>query len=168
VVFTGAKTAANPSGLPSGTSEMNAMMAALQAAYTGSDIKSNQNVATLMNVASGSFATFGTSVVSAQLGGNTVSGGGSGIIPDTLVSGACTGLPANAAFFNSTVSYSLTNASGGTSLNAVTAGYSASPATNTCQWKCGTGNNYVGGVCEVPLYAFTNHTFTPCGATGRS
>jgi prepilin-type N-terminal cleavage/methylation domain-containing protein len=34
VVFTGAKTAANPSGLPSSTAEMNAMMTALQAAYT--------------------------------------------------------------------------------------------------------------------------------------
>jgi hypothetical protein len=55
-----------------------------------------------------------------------------------LVSGACTNLSANATFYNSTENYSLTNADIGTTLNAVTAGYSASPAANTCQWKCGS------------------------------
>ena len=150
VVHSGAKTVSNPSGLPASAADLNAMVAALQAAYSGSDIRSNQNIATLMNTSSGSFASFGTSLVSAQLGGSAGGGGGGGTV-NTLVDGACTGLPTGSVYFNTTASYSLSSASGGTSLNAVTAGYFASPATNTCQYKCNTGWGYAwdGSACAL-------------------
>jgi prepilin-type N-terminal cleavage/methylation domain-containing protein len=86
VVHSGAKTVSNPSGLPASAADLNAMVAALQAAYAGSDIRSNQNIATLMNASSGSFASFGTSLVSAQLGGGA--GGGNPSITQSQVSEA--------------------------------------------------------------------------------
>jgi hypothetical protein len=69
VVHSGAKTVSNPSGLPASAADLNAMVAALQAAYAGSDLRSNQGVSALLGTSSGSFASFGTSLVSAQLGG---------------------------------------------------------------------------------------------------
>jgi hypothetical protein len=46
-------------------------MLALRNAYSGSDIAGYQNIATLMATESGSLGTFGSIVVSAQLGGRT-------------------------------------------------------------------------------------------------
>lgn len=64
-----------------------------------------------------------------------------------FVSGACTGLPGNAAYYNSTTSYSLVAAANGTTLVATSAGYSASPTANTCQYKCGSGYGWNGSSC---------------------
>ncbi len=65
----------------------------------------------------------------------------------SLVSGACTGLPANAVYYGSATGYTLTGASSGTPLSAVTAGYSATPTANTCQYACATGYSYMNGSC---------------------
>ncbi|MDD2745135.1 MAG: hypothetical protein PHU93_01230, partial [Candidatus Gracilibacteria bacterium] len=54
--------------------------------------------------------------------------------------------PSNAVYFNNTASYSVAGAS---TLSAVTAGYSASPVTNTCQFKCGGGFSWNGGSCVI-------------------
>ncbi len=98
VVHSGAKTASNPSGLPDTSTGTYNMMVALRAAYGSSDILGNQNVATLMNTATGNLISFGTSLVSAQLGGSAVSGGGGGGNTNN-VSGACSNRPANALFY---------------------------------------------------------------------
>lgn len=79
----------------------------------------------------------------------------------TTVSWSCTGLPTNAWYYNSSTSYSLSSASAGTTLNAVTAWYQASPSNNTCQWKCQTGFMQVWNSCvnlsNINIY---NMTFT--------
>ncbi|MDD2745337.1 MAG: hypothetical protein PHU93_02255, partial [Candidatus Gracilibacteria bacterium] len=87
----------------------------------------------------------GVNLVKNELGISGVSGGPENT--DTTVSGTCTSLPSNAVYFNNTTNYSLVSAPSGTSLSAVTAGYSASPVTNTCQFKCGGGFSWNGGSC---------------------
>ncbi len=70
-----------------------------------------------------------------------------GSIP-TLITGACTSLPANAFYYGSGSSYSVSNAPVGSLLTAV---FSAStPSTNTCQFNCGSGYVWNGTACLVP------------------
>lgn len=68
------------------------------------------------------------------------------------VNWSCTNLPTNAVFYNNTGSYSLTNASGWTTLNALTAWYLASPTINTCQFKCNSWytNSWSTCVSSIP------------------
>jgi hypothetical protein len=92
--YTGSKTTKNPTGLPSSTSEITNMMKALQGAYSGSDITSNQNVAKLLATTSTeTLVELGKSVIVAQFGGSVgTSRDGEG--SNSKVSGNCTGLPA--------------------------------------------------------------------------
>ncbi len=53
-------------------------------------------------------------------------------------------------------SYSLAAAPGGTTLSAVTAGYSATPTTNTCQYNCATNYGWNGSACVNVSGACTN------------
>lgn len=69
VVFTGSKANAGETGLPSSTAEITTMMNALQAAYTGSDIKSTGNIGELLNASGNTLVALGTGVVKDQLGG---------------------------------------------------------------------------------------------------
>ena len=62
VVFTGSK-------LPSTSTEISAMMTALQLAYSGSDIRTHQGVATVMSATGSTFDSFGSTLVTSQLGG---------------------------------------------------------------------------------------------------
>jgi hypothetical protein len=56
------------SSLPSSSAEITAMMTNLQNAYSGSDIRNNQAIASLMATSVGnSLATLGTSIISNQL-----------------------------------------------------------------------------------------------------
>ena len=101
-------------------------------------------------------AAVGTSLTAAYTGGTVVANtcqfncatnygwSGSACVN---VSGACTGLPSNSVYYNNTASYSLANAPYGTTLVATTAGYSASPTVNTCQYGCASGYGWVGGSC---------------------
>ncbi len=63
-----------------------------------------------------------------------------------LVNGICTGILSNAVYTNSLTSYSIQNASVGTSLIAA---YSASPTTNTCQFNCASGYTWTGTGCTL-------------------
>ncbi len=69
------------------------------------------------------------------------------ITPPVTVSGVCINLPANALFYSATGSYSLVNATGGTTLDAITAGYTATPPVNTCQYNCNSGYSWNGTSC---------------------
>ncbi|MDD2745425.1 MAG: hypothetical protein PHU93_02710, partial [Candidatus Gracilibacteria bacterium] len=69
--------------------------------------------------------------------------------------------PSNAVYFNNTASYSVAGAS---TLSAVTAGYSASPVTNTCQFKCGNSSSWIGGSC-VPQVTWNGYVFRPYDVT---
>ncbi len=75
VVYSGAKVPSNPSGLPDTGTGIYNMMVALKSIYGASDIQGNQSIATLINTATGSLAAFGTSIISAQLGGSSGGGG---------------------------------------------------------------------------------------------
>ncbi len=70
------------------------------------------------------------------------------------VNWACSSLPTWALYYNSTISYSLVNAPNWTSLVATTAWYSATPTSNTCQYKCDTANWYSrnGSGCSIPRW----------------
>jgi hypothetical protein len=68
VVFSGSKTAGNPSGLPASASEITDMMVALRGSYSTSDIRSNQNIAALVATSTGSLTEFGRSMLTSQLG----------------------------------------------------------------------------------------------------
>ena len=46
------------------------MMANLRNAYSGSDIRANQNIAAVISANTGTLATLGSSIIAAQLGGN--------------------------------------------------------------------------------------------------
>ncbi|MDD2745871.1 MAG: hypothetical protein PHU93_05010, partial [Candidatus Gracilibacteria bacterium] len=150
------------------STEITSLMTSLKNTYTSSgapDVKSNTSIASLLTMNTGSLSELGVNLVKNELGISGVSGGPENT--DTTVSGTCTSLPSNAVYFSNTASYSLVSAPSGTSLSAVTAGYSASPVTNTCQFKCGGGFSWNGGSCgETPLYTFTSHTFTNCGQVG--
>ncbi|NUJ98366.1 BspA family leucine-rich repeat surface protein, partial [Candidatus Gracilibacteria bacterium] len=75
--------------------------------------------------------------------------GSSCIISETLVSGHCTSLPTNALYYNNSSNYSLVDAPSGTSLDALSAGYSSSPDDNTCQFKCNSGYSWNGSSCII-------------------
>lgn len=121
-------------GAPSTYSDAVVMLMALQNAYSGAtDIKNNQNIATLLAASSNeALATLAQTVVNDQLDGNLEKNGGGNI----SLSGACTTIPSGAVLFNGTTSYSPTSA---LTLNATSAGYSMTPTTNTCQWTCNVG-----------------------------
>lgn len=78
LIFSGAKTTTNPSGLPDTSTGVITMMSTLKSIYGVSDIQNLQQVATLINTSTGSLSTFGTSIISTQLGGSAVSTGGGG------------------------------------------------------------------------------------------
>lgn len=133
VVFSGANLPKDDS-----SGQLTAMVNSLKAAYTGSDIVSNSAISSLMSTATGSLGTMGTNILVYQLGGT--SGGGS----NGLVSGQCSGLPANAAYYGSAASYSLSSAPAGTSLSASGV---TTPAANTCQFSCSSGYSLNGNSC---------------------
>jgi hypothetical protein len=58
------------SSLPPGSAEIETMMANLRNAYSGSDIRANQNIAAVISANTGTLATLGSSIIAAQLGGN--------------------------------------------------------------------------------------------------
>ena len=69
------------------------------------------------------------------------------------VSGACTGIPSNAVYYNGTASYSLAGAANGTSL---TASYNAGAiTTNTCQFNCSGGYSWNGSACILNTFTVT-------------
>ena len=63
------------------------------------------------------------------------------------VSGACTGIPSNAVYYNGTASYSLAGAALGTTLTA--SNVSGSITANTCQFNCSGGYSWNGSSCIV-------------------
>ncbi|NUJ97716.1 hypothetical protein HGA92_02915 [Candidatus Gracilibacteria bacterium] len=71
------------------------------------------------------------------------------IVSGTLISGPCTNLPSNTLYYNNSSNYSLVDAPTGTSLDALSAGYSSSPDDNTCQFKCNSGYSWNGSNCEL-------------------
>ena len=124
-------------------------MAALKAIYAASDIQSNQNVAALLGTSSGSLKDFGTSVVVAQFGGSVgTSGGGNGAACGT----------ANGTMVDSIPTAGAATCASGTLSGSVT-------GTGPWNWTCANGANVAFCSATAPLFAFTSHTFTTCGAT---
>ncbi len=76
------------------------------------------------------------------------------------VSGACTGLPANAVYYGSATSYTLAGAAAGTSLTASYTGGTLIP--NSCMFSCGSGYGWNGSSCVTTTVtcAGTNVTQT--------
>ena len=70
-----------------------------------------------------------------------------GSVCANLVSGACTGLPANAVYYGSGASYSLTDAPLGTSILASYTG--GTIPTNTCEYNCAGGYAWNGTGCAL-------------------
>ena len=129
------------SALPSTTATINAMVQGIQSAYAASNYATNTQIAQLLAVTGSTALTnYGNGLLSTGLGGTAVA-------TSQYVNGACGSIPSNALYANSGTTYSLANAPIGTSLSAVTAGYSASPASNTCQWRCSDTYGYSGTNC---------------------
>jgi hypothetical protein len=111
-------------------------MAALQKAYSGSDIKSNQNIAAVIAADTGTLLTLGSSVVMAQLGGKA--------IPVTVTVNAGTG----ASIACSPGNYSAT---GNTPCTASSAGSYVAGAGATAQTAASAGYyvNSVGATGQI-------------------
>lgn len=99
----------------------------------------------------------------AAFGSGGTGGSSSG---SSLVSGSCTGLPSNAAYYSGATTYTLSGAANGTSL---TASYNASPTANTCQFNCNTSYSWTGSACVTTL-ANTNGeiAYASCTAAGQT
>ena len=117
------------------------MMTGIQNAYSGSDLKSNATISTLLSSTTNSnIVNVGASIINTQFGGKII------VDPNAPVpvTGACTGTPANAVYFGNTPTYNLLNATGGTLL---TSSYRAIPLVNTCNFTCANGYGWNGSAC---------------------
>lgn len=144
VVFSGATL---PKDDTSG--QITALIWSLKTAYSSTDITTNASIASLLNTSTGGYVSLGATIIKQQLGWKASENA-------NLVSGSCTGLPANAVYFNDTTSYTGSNV---TSLAVSSSDYRASPAVNTCQFKCASWYTWNNTSCIVP-FAVLDASFT--------
>ena len=144
VVFSGT------GGLPASDADgrITAMVTALKSAYSGSDGISNTNVASLLSATgTGAVQSFGTAIVSNQLGGKATTSGGSG-----------TPTPMAPAYASATTyAPSQQFSYGGTNVTVTAAGIGTSgtksdPSCDTndiAVWQQGTDNVQIWAACNV-------------------
>ncbi len=130
-------------GAPVGVLIANGTNQPLQASGTGLDIAKNVTVLyTAYMAPKVAITAMGTTLMTAMM----TAGSGMTNSGTVVVSGPCNGLPANAVYYGSASSYSLTNAPFGST--SFTAAFAASGATaNTCQFTCASGYNWNGSAC---------------------